>query len=73
MQAFNRTGEKAARQEGAFFLDAASKVPKDLDNFFDDCHYKAGAAGVIAAEVAGYIIRNKIIEERPKGNFKKEQ
>ncbi len=48
MQAFNETVRQVAQEEGTLFLDLAPAVPKDLEHFYDDCHYTARGSRVVA-------------------------
>jgi lysophospholipase L1-like esterase len=58
MLAFNACVRDVAREEGALFLDLDAALPKDLERFYDDCHYTAKgneevARAVVEALLAG--------------------
>jgi lysophospholipase L1-like esterase len=68
MKSFNRAAEKVARSENAYFADAADRVPKNLRNFEDDCHYTEGGSELLAEVVAETIIKKELVEKRLKIN-----
>ncbi|MEJ2717976.1 MAG: GDSL-type esterase/lipase family protein [Deltaproteobacteria bacterium] len=55
MQEYNAEILKLAKKKGTFFIDLDKAVPKDLDHFRDDVHYKDSSFDLIAGYIAGKI------------------
>jgi lysophospholipase L1-like esterase len=51
MRELNEAQRQMARKSGARFLDLEPLVPKDLDHFFDDCHFTDRGSAVVAEAV----------------------
>ena len=64
MKAFNDVTIKTTLSEGVMLVDAAPHIPKNLDNFIDDCHYTAAGSALLAQLVAEEIIKSGIIDKR---------
>jgi hypothetical protein len=61
MQTFNDAARRIGQGEGIMLIDLEKSVAKDLDNFFDDVHYKAQTSRQIASIVAQHIINEGFI------------
>jgi lysophospholipase L1-like esterase len=55
MHAFNDVLLKTARSEGVEAFDLAAAIPRTSQVFFDDTHYTAYGAELVADAVAGYL------------------
>lgn len=51
MQAFNDAIREVAQAEGTLLLDLAPAVPRDLEHFYDDCHYTAKGSRAVADQL----------------------
>ena len=52
MQAYNGKMQELARAENAYFIDLEKSIPKTLEYFYDEVHYRAKTFDVVAAAVA---------------------
>lgn len=57
MKAFNDAIREVAQEEGTLFLDLDAAVPKDLEHFYDDCHYTARGSRVVADRLMDFLSR----------------
>jgi len=55
MRQYNELTRKVCGNEGIECLDLAALVPRDLDHFYDDCHYNETGAVTVADAVADYL------------------
>lgn len=55
MALFNEATREVAREEGVLLLDLADAVPRDLDHFYDDCHYTARGSRVVAEQLMRFL------------------
>jgi lysophospholipase L1-like esterase len=62
MNLFNDATKEIAQAKGAILLDAASRIPKDLDYFIDDVHYTKKGSGTLAKFIAHEIIKLNILD-----------
>ena len=51
MRAYNQVIRRVAHERGLTLIDLDAIVPKDLDHFYDDCHYTARGNRVVARAV----------------------
>lgn len=51
MGRFNVAQKAIAQRHGARFLDLDARIPKDLDHYFDDCHFTDLGSRRVAEEV----------------------
>ena len=51
MARFNAAQREIALRHGARFVDLDALVPKDLDHFFDDCHFTDRGSRRVADEI----------------------
>lgn len=56
MQAYNDELRRFANARGLLLIDLERVVPKDLEHFYDDCHYTAQGNAVIAAEITRVLL-----------------
>ena len=63
MQAFNQVVKKTAGEENLLFADAANAIPRDLEHFQDDCHFKAPGSKLLAELLAQKIIDARLIDD----------
>lgn len=56
MALFNETTREVAREEGVLLLDLADALPKDLEHFYDDCHYTARGSRVVAERIMQLLV-----------------
>jgi lysophospholipase L1-like esterase len=48
---YNEVQRRLAAERGFAYLDLDASVPKDLDHYFDDCHYTDRGSRLVAEEV----------------------
>jgi hypothetical protein len=48
---YNDVQRRLAAERGFAYLDLDASVPKDLDHYFDDCHYTDRGSRLVAEEV----------------------
>lgn len=58
---YNETQKQIAEHFGARFIDLAEQVPRNLDMFFDDCHF-TDAGSRYAAEAIAPVVEEMILE-----------
>ena len=51
MARYNAAQSEVAARHGARFLDLDPLIPKDLDHYFDDCHYTDRGSRRMADEI----------------------
>ena len=56
MARYNDATRRVCAEEQVECLDLASLIPKDLDSFYDDCHFNEPGAAKVAAAVADYLL-----------------
>jgi len=66
MKMFNHVVKKVALSENVIFTDAANQMPKNLQNFKDDCHLTAPGAKFLAKIISEAIIDSEIIDKKTK-------
>lgn len=68
MRMFNQTVKSVASSEDIIFVDAAKRMPHNLQNFVDDCHYTKSGVELLAQLISEEIIDSEIVEKRIKNN-----
>ena len=48
MRRYNEVQRKLAKQYGMTFVDLDTKIPKDLEHYFDDCHFTDKGSRAVA-------------------------
>lgn len=51
MERYNRVQRDHAARHGAAYLDLDARIPKDLDHYFDDCHFTDRGSRLVAEQV----------------------
>ena len=62
MRAFNDVTRETAATHGVFLVDAAKRIPKDLEHHTDEVHYTARGARLLAETIAGTIIELGLVD-----------
>ena len=69
MARYNERQAASARRLGMAYVDLDRMIPKDLDHFFDDCHYTDRGSARVAQAIAP-VIRERLearLRARPEG------
>ena len=65
MQAYNARIREVAEERGVRFVDLDAAVPKDLEHFYDDCHYTAQGNQRVAAALSEALLREGELPRAP--------
>jgi hypothetical protein len=57
MDQFNTAQQAIARRHGARYVDLDTRMPKNLDNFFDDCHFTDLGSRRIMSEILSEVVQ----------------
>jgi lysophospholipase L1-like esterase len=69
MGRYNQTTLEVCRARGIECLDLATRVPRNLDNFFDDVHFNDGGAKTVARIVGEALLPGVLASKRPSGSI----
>lgn len=65
MEAYNRKVEEIAEKRHVGFIDLDQAVPRTLEYFYDEVHYRTGAYDLVAAAVAEGVLKSGVLPIAP--------
>lgn len=63
MQAYNAKMEEIARSQNVAFIDLEKSIPKTLEYFYDEVHYRVNTFDLVAAAVAQGLLKSGVLTQ----------
>ena len=65
LESYNEEMRRVGAAAGVPVLDAARQIPKSLDYIYDDMHFNAKGAALLASLMAQFAIDRKLLPAQP--------